>query len=147
MVQAQKKPKVEKDKFAADGVRMFNPSKEHGVVYCDGYIEVKYIQEYEGREVHYRGDYLPVGYKEGEPLPKHAEELLDENTKLQARIAELESAQAKTNALLERLLAQSTGAAAPPAQVDRAAEEAKTTGQLDTKSPTESQARGAAKPK
>lgn len=121
MAQAQKKPKIDKDELAEDGVRMFNPSKPHGTVYCDGFTEVKYIQEYEGREVHYRGDRMPVGWKMGQPLPKHAEELLDENAKLQARIVELEASQKRTNELLERLSRQLDAKSVPdPAPVPEA---------------------------
>jgi hypothetical protein len=145
MAQAQKKPKIERDRFAEDGVRLFNASKEHGVVYCDGYMEVKYIQEYEGRETHYRGDGFPVGYKAGEPLPKHADELLDENRLLHDRIAELEASQKRTNELLARLSAQLD---AKPAASTPPAAEAPTTGQLDTpKATPEAAGRGAAKPK
>lgn len=106
MAQAQKKTKIERDRFTNDGVRMFNATKEHGVVYCDGFMEVKYIQEYEGHEIHYRGDGAPVGYEFGVPLPKRADELLDENQQLQARIRDLEDSQKKTNELLARLSAQ-----------------------------------------
>lgn len=106
MPQLAKKPKIERDRFTEDGVRLFNPSLPHGVVYCDGYIEVKYIQAFEGREVQYRGDHAPIGYTKGVPLPKHADELLEENVSLQNRIHELEAAQSRTNALLERLSAQ-----------------------------------------
>lgn len=134
MAQAQKKPKIERDRFTPDGVRLFNASKEHGVVYCDGYMEVKYIQEYEGREMHYRGDGAPVGYKEGVPLPKHADELLTENEQLHARIRDLEDSQKKTNELLARLSAQldEKQPAPTPPKVDTA---------------PEAPARGAQKPK
>jgi hypothetical protein len=116
MAQAAKKPKIERDRFTDDGVRLFNATKEHGVVYCDGFMEVKYIQEYEGHEVHYRGDGAPVGYEYGVPLPKRADELLDENQQLQARIRDLEESQKKTNELLARLSAQlDAKPAAPPA--------------------------------
>lgn len=118
MAQAQKKLKIERDRFTTDGVRLFNQSKEHGVVYCDGYMEVKYIQEYEGAEIHYRGDGAPVGYQEGVPLPKRADELLDENQQLQARIKDLEDSQRKTNELLERLSAQ-LGEKAPAPATER----------------------------
>jgi hypothetical protein len=126
-------------------VRLFNASKEHGVVYCDGYMEVKYIQEYEGREMHYRGDGAPVGYKEGVPLPKHADELLTENEQLHARIRDLEDSQKRTNELLERLSAQLGGKApagetiAPNAETKAAVRE--------TTATTEAPARGAQKPK
>lgn len=120
MAQAQKKVKIERDRLTPDGVRLFNASKEHGVVYCDGYMEVKYIQEYEGREIHYRGDGAPVGYQEGVPLPKHADELLTENEQLHARIKDLEDSQRKTNELLAKLSAQldakATGILAPTAE-------------------------------
>lgn len=134
---ALKKPKIERDRFTEDGVRMFNATKEHGVVYCDGFMEVKYIQSYEGHEIHYRGDGAPVGYQLGVPLPKHADELLDENAQLQARIKDLEDSQRKTNELLAKLSAQLGDKASPPAQP--------MTGQLDIKS--EAPARGAPAPK
>jgi hypothetical protein len=125
MAEAQKKPKIVKDEYAADGVRMFNPSLSHGVVYCDGFLEVKYIQEYEGRETHYRGDRMPVGYRPGEPLPKHADELLNENQQLRARIADLEISQKRTHELLERLSAQLAGKAMEaPAPIPAAAQAA-----------------------
>lgn len=106
MAQAQKKSKIQRDQFTNDGVRLFNPSKEHGTVYCDGFIETKYIQEYEGREIHYRGDGTPVGYKLGEPLPKFIDEIEQENRELKDRIRDLEDSQKKTNELLARLSAQ-----------------------------------------
>lgn len=137
MASALKKPKIERDRFTADGVRLFNASKEHGTVYADGFIEVKYIQEYEGREIHYRGDGTPVGYKMGTPLPKHADELLTENEQLQAKVKDLESAQARTNALLEQLMAKLNAQDAP--KVDPAPKPA---------SPkAEAPARGASQPK
>ena len=115
MAQALKKPKIEKDRFTADGVRLFNASKEHGVVYCDGYLETKYIQEYEGREVHYRGDGAPVGYKEGEPLPPAIDEVQAENDALKKRISDLEAAQNETLAILRELKAGASKAAPAPA--------------------------------
>ena len=117
MAQAAKKPKIERDRFTEDGVRLFNASKEHGVVYCDGFLEIKYIQEYEGHEVQYRGDGAPVGYQLGVPLPKRPDELLDENQQLQARIRDLEESQKKTNELLAKLSAQLEARAAPAAAV------------------------------
>lgn len=139
MAQALKKTKIEKDRFTPDGVRLFNATKEHGVVYADGFTEVKYIQMYEERELHYRGDGTPVGYRAGEPLPKHQDELLDENEKLQARIRDLEDSQKKTNDLMTRLLAQLESKAEPKA------DPAPTAAFLDTKS--EAPARGVSKPK
>jgi hypothetical protein len=147
MAQALKKPKIVKDEYAADGVRLFNPSKEHGVVYCDGYMEVKYIQEYEGREMHYRGDRLPVGYKAGEPLPKHADELLDENQQLRARIADLEASQRRTNELLEKLSAQLGAPKDPPAPAALTPESAKGAAPAPDLKSTEAPARGVKAPK
>lgn len=106
MAQAQKKPKIERDQFTEDGVRMFNRSKEHGVIYCDGFMEGKYIQDYEGEAVIYRGDGAPVGYRQGVAMPKKTAELLTENEALQARIRDLEDSQRRTNELLARLSAQ-----------------------------------------
>lgn len=126
MAQAQKKPKIERDQFTEDGVRLFNPSKDHGVVYSDGYTEVKFIQEYEGEEVHYQGNRSPIGYHKGVPMPKSAPELLSENEQLQARIRDLEDSQRRTNELLAKLSLQLETKAAPEA---------------------EAPARGAAKPK
>ena len=76
------------------------------------------LQEYQGREVHYRGDGYPVGYVEGQPLPPPPEEVSAENLALKARIAELEASAKRTNEMLERLLkAQEAANAreAPPA--------------------------------
>jgi hypothetical protein len=140
MANALKKSKIERDRFAEDGVRLFNPSKDHGTVYADGFIEVKFIQEYEGEAVHYRGDGTPVGYVAGQPLPKGKNELLTENEALQAKVRDLESAQAKTNALLERLMAKldEKPAAATPAATPKGEESAKQAG---------GSARGASQPK
>lgn len=115
MALAAKKIRIEKDRITNDGVRLFNPTKPYGTVYSDGFIEVKYIQEYEGREVHYRGDGTPVGYVLGEPLPPAYEDVLDENASLKARIADLEASSKRTHELLERLLAQKEAAPAAPA--------------------------------
>jgi len=120
MASAVKKPKIERDRFTEDGVRLFNPSKEHGVIYCDGFMEGKYIQQYEGVEVMYRGDYAPVGYKQGVPMPKSAPELLTENEQLQARIRDLEDSQKRTNELLARLSAQLEAKPAAPAAAQAA---------------------------
>jgi hypothetical protein len=125
MAQALKKHKIERDQFTEDGVRLFNRSKEHGVIYCDGFMEAKYIQEYEGESVQYRGDGAPVGYKKGVPMPRKAEELLTENEALQARIRDLEDSQKRTEALLRQLVAQ--GAKAP----EPAPAAAPTTGQIN----------------
>src|SRR5487761_2767001 len=105
MAAALKKPKIERDRFTEDGVRLFNATKEHGVIYCDGFMEGKYIQDYEGESVMYRGDGAPCGYKKGVPMPKSAPELLTENEQLQARIRDLEDSQKRTNELLARLSA------------------------------------------
>src|SRR5277367_1793418 len=103
MPQAQKKPRIERDQFTDDGVRMFNPSKEHGTVYADGSMETKFIQEYDGREVHYRGDGTPVGYTPGQPLPQPVDVVEEENKALKSRIAELEASQKRTLEILARL--------------------------------------------
>lgn len=142
MPQAAKKTKIERDRFTADGVRLFNATREHGTVYSDGFIAVKYIQEYEGREVHYQGDGTPVGYKMGEPLPKHADELLTENEQLQAKVKDLEAAQSRTNELLARLMAkleEKDPKPATPAQSDLAVDPG-----IQTR---EAPARGGNKPK
>ena len=62
MAAPQKKPRIDQDQFTEDGVRLFNPSKEHGVVYSDGFIEARFMQAHEGEEVAYRADGFPVGY-------------------------------------------------------------------------------------
>jgi hypothetical protein len=147
---AVKKIKIERDRFTDDGVRLFNPTKPHGVVYADGFIEVKFIQEYEGREVHYKGDHAPVGYKHGVPLPKHADELLEENVILQNRIKDLEDSQKRTNELLERLMAQlekkaETPAPTPPDPEPPEVYSGPTSAQLHP--PGKDPARGAQKPK
>ena len=118
MATAQKKVKIERDRFTDDGVRLFNPTKPHGVVYSDGFIEVKFIQEYEGREVHYKGDGAPVGYQYGVPMPPSADELIEENSVLNARIRDLEDSQKKTNELLERLMAKLGEKEAPKPKVE-----------------------------
>lgn len=120
MALVAKKIRIEKDRVTNDGVRLFNPTKPHGTVYSDGFIEVKYIQEHEGREVHYRGDGTPVGYVLGEPLPPAYEDVLDENASLKARIADLEASSKRTHELLERLLAQKEAAPAPTATPEAA---------------------------
>lgn len=114
MAQALKKPRIDRDQFTADGVRLFNPSKEHGVVYADGFVEVKYIQSYEGREVHYRGDGTPVGYTPGQPLPAPVDVVEEENKALKSRIAELEASQKRTLEILARLEAAQNAAAPAP---------------------------------
>ena len=109
MAAPQKKAKIEKDRYTPDGVRLFNPSKEHGVVYYDaayGDCPTKFIQEFEGREVQYKGDGTPTNYVPGQPLPQPVDAVEAENTALKARIADLEAQSARTNALLERLSAQ-----------------------------------------
>jgi hypothetical protein len=152
MAAAVKKLKIERDRFTDDGVRLFNPSKPHGVVYADGFIEVKFIQEYEGKEVHYRGDHAPVGYEFGVPLPKGAEELLNENEQLQARIRDLESAQLRTNELLAKLSQQLEGKAASAAPAPAAPPKAATRpsdedNEEEHSAPREAPARGATKTK
>lgn len=85
-----------------DGQRQFNPSKPHGVVYADGFFEAKYVQEYEGREVYYRGDGSPIGVDPGKVTP----------------VADL----ARENAELKRALAEALAhQAPPPAQSEGAA--------------------------
>lgn len=87
------------------GVRMFNPSKPHGTVYADGFFEAKYVQEYNGTEVYYRGDHTPIGADPGKVVP-HAD-LARENASLkesnEALLARLEA--------LEKQLAPNEGAA------------------------------------
>lgn len=149
MAAALKKIKIERDRFTEDGVRLFNASKPHGVVYADGYFETKYIQEYEGKEVHYKGDGAPVGYQKGVPMPPSADELIEENTVLNARIRDLEDSQKRTNELLERLMRQlegkvDNGGAARAPQELKAVTAAKGTDDLAS---SEAPARGANKPK
>lgn len=144
MAAALKVKKIERDRFTDDGVRLFNASKPHGVVYADGYFETKYIQEYEGREVHYKGDGAPVGYQHGVPMPPSADELIEENTVLNARIRDLEDSQKRTNELLERLMKQLEGKAAGEA-LPQGAKPAATYAAGDR--PVEAQARGAQKTK
>lgn len=136
MATAQKKVKIERDRFTDDGVRLFNPTKPHGVVYSDGFIEVKFIQEYEGHEVHYKGDGAPVGYQHGVPMPPSADELIEENSVLNARIRDLEDSQKKTNELLERLMAKLGEKEAP-----------KPAAKVETLKAPEASASGAGKPK
>lgn len=51
---------VKKDEILPDeyrnGVRLFNPSKPHGVIYADGFEEAKWDQE----GILYRGDRTPI---------------------------------------------------------------------------------------
>jgi hypothetical protein len=54
--------KIKPDEYAADGTRLFNPTKPHGTIYADGFQEGKWVQD----NVVYRADRLPVGYS-----PKH----------------------------------------------------------------------------
>lgn len=149
---ALKKPKIERDRFTEDGVRLFNITKEHGVIYADGFIEAKYLQEYEGEAILYRGDGAPIGYEHGVPMPKKAEELLTENEALQARIKDLEDSQRRTNELLEKLtrgMSEKPATAAPePASGTPAPKPtpSQLKGDLDAKKATEAPARGATKP-
>lgn len=110
MAQAQLKPRVEKDRFTADGVRMFNVTKEHGTVYYDaayGDCPTRFVQLYEGRETSYAADGTPVGYTPGKPLPQPVDVVEAENEALRKRIRDLEESSAKTNVMLEKLLAAS----------------------------------------
>jgi hypothetical protein len=134
MASALKKQKIERDRFTEDGVRLFNASKEHGVIYCDGFLEAKYVQEFEGEVMMYRGDGAPVGYTKGVPMPRKADELLSENEALQARIRDLEDSQKRTNELLAKLSLQ-LEAKDPPKPVPAVPKA------------TEAPARGAAQPK
>ena len=131
-------------------MRLFNATKEHGVIYCDGFMEAKYIQDYEGEAVMYRGDGAPVGYEFGVPAPKKAEELLTENEALQARIKDLEDSQRRTNELLERLtkgMSEKPATAAPDPTTGTPAPKP-TPEQLKVdKAKTEAPARGAAQPR
>src|SRR5260221_941658 len=147
MAAAAKKLKIERDRFTDDGVRLFNPSKPHGVVYADGYFETKYIQEYEGREVHYKGDHAPIGYQFGVPMPPSADELIEENSALNARIRDLEDSNKGTQDLLERLMKQLEGKAAPAAEAPGAPESTYKPELGATAKATEAPARGAQKPK
>lgn len=143
MASALKKQKIERDRFTEDGVRLFNATKEHGVIYCDGFMEAKYVQEFEGEVVMYKGDGAPVGYQKGVPMPRKADELLTENEALQARIRDLEDSQKRTNELLAKLSQQlerkdEPAAPAAPPKVSAPGPAAKA---------TEATARGAAQPK
>jgi hypothetical protein len=77
-----------------EGVRMFNPSKPHGTVYADGFFEAKYVQEFEGREVYYRGDGTPIGENPGKVIP--AVDLARENADLKRQLEELRSKSAQS---------------------------------------------------
>jgi hypothetical protein len=106
MALAQTKSKIDKDRFSPDGVRLFNPSKPHGVVYADGYSETKYLQEHEGRDVQYRGDGFPVGYEPGKPLPQPVDVVEAENVALKQQVAALTASNAQTQDLLKQIQAQ-----------------------------------------
>ena len=56
--------KIEDDRYTEDGVRMFNPTKPHGTIYADGFVEGRYTQN----GVNYRADHLPVGYVKTDPV-------------------------------------------------------------------------------
>ena len=56
MAKKEKDPAVKPDEFTADGVRLFNPTKPHGIVYGDGKIEAAFVQE----GVEYKADRMPV---------------------------------------------------------------------------------------
>jgi hypothetical protein len=121
MAQVQKKAKVVPDRFLPDGTRLFNPTKPHGVVYYDaayGECPTRFVQELDGREVHYAADGRPVGYEPGKPLPPPVDEVQAENESLKSRIKDLEGQNTRILALLEKL----TGEPKPAAQPVPAAE-------------------------
>ena len=51
---------VLKDEYLADGTRLFNPSKPHGTIYCDGFQSGKWVQD----GVTFGADRLPIDYIE-----------------------------------------------------------------------------------
>ena len=55
------KKKVEADRFTAEGVRLFNRTKPHGVIYSDG-TPLDLIGAFEQEGVRYRADGYPIGY-------------------------------------------------------------------------------------
>ena len=52
----KEKDGVKPDEFTPDGVRMFNPTKPHGIVYGDGKVEAAFVQE----GVEYKADRTPL---------------------------------------------------------------------------------------
>lgn len=53
--------KILKDEYTPAGEKMFNPTKPHGTVYADGFVESKFVQDGQ----HFRGDRTPIeGAKE-----------------------------------------------------------------------------------
>lgn len=95
IAQAQKKVVVQPDRVV-NGVRHFNPTKPHGTVYADGFYEAKHVQEYEGKEVYYRGDGTPIGGTPEDPTPET--DLARENADLRRRVAELEAGKREAKA-------------------------------------------------
>lgn len=89
MAQALKRKPLENPDTIINGVRQFNPSKPHGTVYADGFCETRYVQEFNGQEVSYRGDGTPIGTGPIEVIP--AADLARENAELKERLAVLEA--------------------------------------------------------
>ena len=61
MAKKEKDPAVKPDEFTPDCVRMFNPTKPHGIVYGDGKVEAAFVQE----GIEYKADRTPL-----HPQPK-----------------------------------------------------------------------------
>ena len=52
------------DEFTADGTRLFNPTRPHGIVYGGGPGDGRWVQD----GITYNGDRKPVGYVEPAPV-------------------------------------------------------------------------------
>lgn len=82
--------KVTKDEFNEAGVRLFNFSKPHALIYADGHTEAKYLQDGQ----YYRGDRTPIEgmvQKPNDPPKLRAIEVTPEEVAVSKRMDRVET--------------------------------------------------------
>lgn len=82
--------KITKDEYTDAGVRLFNFSKPHALIYADGHSEAKYLQDGQ----YYRGDRTPIEgmvQKPNDPPNIRAVETTPEEVAVSKRVDKLEA--------------------------------------------------------
>jgi hypothetical protein len=81
--------KILKDEYNEAGVRLFNFSKSHALIYADGHSEAKYLQDGQ----YYRGDRTPIEgmiQKPNDPPKLRVVETTPEEVAVAKRVDKLE---------------------------------------------------------
>jgi hypothetical protein len=111
-MQAQK---VTKDEYTDTGIRLFNFTKPHALIYADGHSEAKYLQDGQ----YYRGDRTPIEgmiQRPNDPPKLRVVETTPEEVAVAKRVDGLEAQVKDLKAGVEQILALLTKPEEKPAK-------------------------------